>query len=309
MTKNPSIAILLAAYNGQDYLRKQLDSIVTQTYPNWTLHAIDDGSSDQTQNILQEYQARLGPQKMTVVTTKNQGCAKTFLTLVCEPTIQADYYAYSDQDDIWDADKLAKALAALASLTPNLPQLYCSGARVIDANEKPLGQLPIKKRPPSLQNALIQCIATGNTMVFNHLARKILLDAGVVNVPLHDWWTYLAICASGGECYYDMSSTLSYRQHGNNVMGFKQSFLARYLKKLNRVLNDQFIQINTSQLCALSKIETKLTPKSIHTLNYYRRSLKGNLFTRMYYLYQSGVYRQEILGTMGVYLALIIGKL
>jgi glycosyltransferase involved in cell wall biosynthesis len=311
MTRNlpKNIAILMAAYNGQSYLREQLDSIAAQSYQNWTLHVIDDGSQDQTWEILQEYQKQLGAEKLQIIKSPNRGCATTFLSLVCDPHIQADYYAFTDQDDIWDANKLAKATAFLDTQDPNISQLYCSSARLIDAEGHAIGRLPIKTRPPSFQNALVQCITTGNTMVFNNPARDILLAAGMVDIPLHDWWVYLAITACGGEAYYDSEPSLNYRQHGKNYMGFRHNIFRRYLKTLERVLDNQFIKINTAQIAALNKIYDKLTPQAKITFDDYQRSLRGNVFARLYYLYQSGVYRQEIPRTIAVYLAQLMRKL
>lgn len=305
MTHNPSIAILLAAYNGQEYLAKQLYSIVTQTYTHWTLYVIDDGSTDQTADILKHYQAQYGSQKIHIKTHPNQGCARTFLTLVCDPDIQADYYAYSDQDDIWDSDKLAKAIACLSACPNYLPQLYCSSARLIDADENHLGFLPLKKRPPSFQNALVQCITTGNTMVFNQAVRRLLLTAGVVPVPLHDWWTYLVTMGCNGECHYDPRPTLSYRQHTKNVLGFPHHFFARYLKRLKRVLNNQLNHINHAHLHALHSLTDQLTPAALTTLHYYQRACTGNRLQRLYYLHKSGIYRQERLETWAIYMALL----
>ena len=97
---NLSVVILLATYNGQDYLEDQLKSFEAQTHPNWTLFSSDDGSSDETLSILKKYQSKwtnthdmllLGPQK---------GFAANFLSLVYKPEINSEFYAYADQDDI-----------------------------------------------------------------------------------------------------------------------------------------------------------------------------------------------------------------
>ena len=115
------MAILMAAYNGQKYLSKQLDSILAQNYPNWTLYVIDDGSKDETWNILHGYQASFG-EKLHITKTDNKGCAKTFLSLACDENIQADYYAYSDQDDIWDNNKLSRAVEILGKRNDTIAQ-------------------------------------------------------------------------------------------------------------------------------------------------------------------------------------------
>ena len=133
------IAILLCTYHGQHFLADQLDSFFAQTYPNWEVWASDDGSLDDTHGMLEAYQQKWGKQRLSMHTGPAQGFAANFLSLSCDADIVADYYAYSDQDDIWEADKLQRAVAWLRSVPVDTPALYCSRALLVDIDNQPIG--------------------------------------------------------------------------------------------------------------------------------------------------------------------------
>jgi len=193
-----SVAILLATYNGGAFLREQLASYEAQHHGNWYVWASDDGSTDRTLEILAEYQERWG-KRMTVVAGPHQGFVANFLSLVCRPEINADYYAYSDQDDLWEPEKLTRAVAWLSMVPPSIPALYCARTRLVDEQGRDRGFSPLMRRPPSFANALMQNIAGGNTMVFNAAACALLrsVEPGV-EVVTFDWWTYLVVTGCGG---------------------------------------------------------------------------------------------------------------
>ena len=167
----------MGCYFGQDYLAAQLDSIQAQSYRHWKVWAADDGSTDATPELLERYQASWGRDRLAVRRGPQQGFVANFLALVCDDGIQADYFAYSDQDDVWAPEKLANAVAWLASVPAGIPALYCSRTRLFKG-VRTVGCSPRHRRPPSFANALVQNIAGGNTMVFNRAARRLLAHAG-----------------------------------------------------------------------------------------------------------------------------------
>jgi glycosyltransferase involved in cell wall biosynthesis len=112
----PSLAILLGTFQGQNFLARQLDTLAAQTYTDWALWVSDDRSSDGTLDILEAYRARWGNDKLVIRSGPAQGFRANFLALACNADIQADYYAFCDQDDLWDPDKLATALAWLTKV-------------------------------------------------------------------------------------------------------------------------------------------------------------------------------------------------
>ena len=212
------IAILLATYNGAPYLQEQLDSIERQTHIDWTVLASDDGSSDKTTIMIEAFASKVGMSKVQQVQGPQQGFASNFLSLVCHPNLTADAYAYCDQDDIWLDDKLARAARFLTAVPSDVPALYCSRTQYVDQENHPLGLSLPYARPAVFANALVQNIASGNTMVFNEAARKLLVQAGPeVDIDLHDWWTYMLVTGVGGKVLFDQTPSVRYRQHPNNL--------------------------------------------------------------------------------------------
>lgn len=303
------IAILMATYNGEKFLRKQLDSIENQTFSDWCLYVVDDGSTDSTYQILEEYKNKWGSDKIVLSKKQNEGCTKSFLTLVCDPNIKADYYAYSDHDDIWEPTKLQRAIDFLKTKDNSKPQLHCSSATIIDEFDNMIGVLPNRKKPLSLKNALVQSFGVGNAMLFNDATRNVLLNVGIMDfMGNHDWWTGVAVTAAGGQAYYDPFRAVLYRQHRSNYMGFSKNYFARYLKALKRVLKGDFKALNDCHMKALHKMEDKISADSKITLDFFKKSRQGNVLKRLFYLYRSGVYRQDLTGTLSVYIAQTMGK-
>lgn len=120
------VAILLCTFNGEKFLSEQLDSLQSQTYQNWVVIASDDGSTDNTLKILQQYKAKWPSGKLSIRNGPQKGFCQNFLSLACNPDIFADYYAFCDQDDVWLPEKLDVALRNIAANQKNkTPYVYC----------------------------------------------------------------------------------------------------------------------------------------------------------------------------------------
>ena len=161
----PHVAILLATKNGARYLAEQLRSYADQTVDQWSLHVSDDGSTDGTVEIIQQF-ARSRPQAISVRQGPQQGYIRNFLSLAKDTSITGDYFAFSDQDDIWYPDKIERALSFLETIPKSAPALYFSRTEIVDEKLNHLGISPLFTRQPAFQNALIQNMGGGNTMVF-----------------------------------------------------------------------------------------------------------------------------------------------
>ena len=305
----PSVAILLCTLRGHEYLRQQLDSIVGQTHPAWAVWVSDDGSDHSTHAILDEYQARLGNSRFTILRGPAQGFAANFLSLACNTSIAADYFAYADQDDIWEPDKLARALQSLGGIPAEVAALYCARTRKVDADNQELGLSELWTSPPSFANALVQSIASGNTMVFNRAARDLLAVAGPkIEVAAHDWWTYQLVSGSGGRVFYDGKPTVRYRQHRANLIGTNGTWSAR-LQRARMLLRGRFGKWSQMNIAALEAMRSHLTAENQDRLDEFSRSRRGGLFARMAAFRRSGVYRQTWLGNLGLVAAVILKKL
>lgn len=307
--QRPSVAILMGTYNGAQFISEQLRSIVNQSHTHWSLVVSDDGSTDQTPQILAGYQAELGQQKLRVQRGPSAGFSRNFLSLVCAQDIQADYYAFCDQDDIWEVDKLSQALEWLETVPPELPALYGARTRLIDANNQEIGQSPLFTKPPSFGNALVQNIAGGNTMVFNNAARELLRIAGPdLDVPSHDWWAYLVVTACGGSVYYDARPTVRYRQHGGNIIGMNAGLRPK-LKRIGMLLNGRFKDFTERNLQALSKLAHRIPPEKQATL-VALIAMRMLPFPRWFPSYlKHDLRRQTLTGTMGLILAALLKKI
>lgn len=223
------VAILMCTKNGAKFLAQQLKSIADQTHTNWTLFVSDDGSSDETVDIVARF-AREFSQRVVSRLGPGKGVCANFLSLATDPSIDADYFAFSDQDDIWHKNKLERAINWLATVPDQIPGMYCGRTELVTADGQSYGLSPLFTRAPAFQNALVQSLGGGNTMVFNRAAKKMLEDAGRIEVVLHDWWLYQLVSAAGGAIHYDPRPTIKYRQHPNSLIGSNLGWRARIVR-------------------------------------------------------------------------------
>lgn len=209
------IAVLMSSYNGEKYIHEQIDSIVNQE-GNFDLSIFvrDDGSTDGTISILSTYQ---DDGNLTFYKGKNLGPALSFLNLLSECR-GYDYYAFSDQDDYWEKDKIKRAIKVIHN---DFPIVYFSNALLVDENLNDLGRNVYKHVPRTDFNTL--CCAggiLGCTMVINsQLAKYIQSHRLPSQIVMHDFYICELCLAIGGKIIYDSSSTVKYRQHSTNVVG------------------------------------------------------------------------------------------
>jgi glycosyltransferase involved in cell wall biosynthesis len=302
------VAILMCTKDGAGFIDDQLKSIANQTHENWILIVSDDGSNDRTLAKLQKF-AEAHQKKITIRNGPGKGVCANFLSLTNDPTIAADYFAFSDQDDVWHADKLRRALAWLASVPVDVPALYCGRTELMSMDEHSHGFSPLFTRPPAFRNALVQNLGGGNTMVFNRAAKKILEQAATTAVVLHDWWAYQLVSGAGGIVYYDPQPMVKYRQHPDNLIGSNLGWPAR-LVRLRMMLSGRFRDWNDTNVAALSRLPAHLLqPNNRTILEQFAKARSGSLRLRLYNLNRSGVYRQTLLGNLGLLMAAILRRL
>ena len=302
------VAILMCTKDGAAFIDDQLKSIATQTHENWILIVSDDGSRDETIAIVERF-AAIHHQKTIIRNGPGNGARENFLSLAIDPTIDADYFAFSDQDDVWYRDKLRRALTWLITVPDSVAGLYCGRTELMSIDGRSSGLSPLFTRPPTFRNALVQSLGGGNTMVFNRTAKKLLEVAATLEVVLHDWWIYQLVSASGGMVYYDSQPMLRYRQHPDNLIGSNQGWRAR-LVRLRMMLSGRFRDWNDTNIAALRRLPAHLMqPRNREDLELFAKSRSASLPKRLLYLAQSGVYRQTLLGNLGLFVAAIVKKL
>lgn len=305
----PKVAILLCTFNGAAFLGEQLDSIEEQTHANWEVWASDDGSTDATLARLKSRQAEWPAGRMHIVSGPQRGFAANFLSLACRSDIQAEAFAFCDQDDIWEADKLQRALDWIATVPSGVPALYCARTRLIDAEGLEIGLSPLFTRAPGFGNALVQNIGGGNTMVFNAAARELLRIAGAqVQAVAHDWWAYLLVSGCGGRVHYDPHPTIRYRQHGGNLIGRNSGWRAR-LTRMLMLFRGRFRSWNERNLDALRSVDCPLTHDSRVVFARFAEVRNKSALQALIGLRRAGVYRQTLLGNLGLSAAALLGKL
>ena len=302
------IAILMCTFNGERFLEEQLNSFLNQTHKNFDLWVSDDGSHDRTLNILTAFSEKHPGRLKGVFRGPSDGHAANFLSLLARTEIYADYYAFSDQDDIWGDQKLEQALNRLVDLDDNIPLLYCNRTEIVDENNRTIGLSPIFDRPPSFQNALVQSIAGGNTMVFNNRTRDLLIIGGFDTPVAHDWWAYIVVAGCGGVVLYDTSPSLRYRQHSANVIGVNSSWLGR-IARLRMLLNGRFRDWNNANIKALTPLHKYLTADSLRCLSDFSAARQSHLALRILKFKKSGIYRQTLFGNLSLIAAAIMKKI
>lgn len=227
-----SVLVMLSTYNGERFLREQLDSVISQEGVCVYLLIRDDGSTDNTLHILNEYKFRY-PHMLTVYKGENIGCARSFRYLMEKANtfdlLLPDFYAFCDQDDIWVCNKLKIATEALAIYAPTIPNLFFSHFKRIDERG---GEIFTKERRFNLSfgEALISNPTTGCTQVFNKTCLEYSLRYNPPKLVLHDWWVYSLCLALSGNVIYDKRSLVLYRQHSSNVLGARHISLFRKLR-------------------------------------------------------------------------------
>lgn len=222
-------AVLLGTYNGGKYLEELLDSLLAQDDRDFRCYAHDDGSKDETAEILKKYEKE-HPDMITVIAGASTGSPKgNFMFLLRE--VESEYYMFCDQDDVWHDNKISLSHRTLEESTNRSPDQPCcvftdlrvtdSGLNVTsDSFYKLLGRDPGNTDYIQL---LKKNVFVGCTMMFNKALRDEAVKLkNINNIPMHDLW--LGIIASlKGEVHFIKEPTIEYRQHGDNNMGASES--------------------------------------------------------------------------------------
>lgn len=221
--------ILLASYNGARYIREQIDSILGQKDNRWHLTISDDGSTDDTREIVDDYVRRYPQRIRRIESGRRFGNARDhFFWLIGQ--CDADYMLSCDQDDRWYDDKLGKTLDALLDAErergKDCPLLVFSDQTPTDGKLRPLAPSLMRYQNQFFEyfdyrSILMQNVVTGGAMGFNRALAKL---AGQCKDPtqtiMHDWWM-AAVAARFGKIVYIDEQLGDYRQHGTNSVGAK----------------------------------------------------------------------------------------
>lgn len=310
MSDKGKVSILMGTYNGEKYLEKQLRSIASQTYTNWTLVVSDDGSTDDTCKIIERFAKEFAEGKVILLQGPRKGFASNFFSLLNRKDIITSYYAFCDQDDIWCDNKIENAIKQLTLINPS-PDSYClygSRTTLIDAEENVIGCSPCFRKSFNFNNALLQSYAGGNTMVFSRGLKRLFEQLpSNLQIVSHDWILYIICSAMNGDVIYDIEPKILYRQHDQNLVGSNLGFKSK-LTRFNRLFAGEFKSWSQINAVALECIKEVMPEENRR--NYERFSaLNSNLLTRVAHFIHGGFYRQNGLETCAFFIMNLFRKL
>lgn len=287
------VQILLSTYNGAEYLRPQLDSYLKLEGADIKVLIRDDGSTDDTPGILDEYAEKYGFQ---LYKGDNLGYTASMFSLFEHRDKSCGYYATSDQDDVWLPNKLQLALDQLHKVEasqpvqPTPPVLFASLSHVVDSQLNPIGESYSPKRDPSFYNAMVQNIAPGHTHVFNASLMQLLEDSYHANILVFDWWIYLIAAAFGKVTFLD-ECTVLHRQHGNNSVGYELNHVRHFFQRLKRLADNHSAGISGQLQAFRERFGEWLTAAKLSELDRFLGS-QGNIIKRFGYCCKTRCYRQ-----------------
>lgn len=248
------IDILLAAYNGEKYISEQIDSIINQTYTDWILYIKDDCSTDRTVDIVREYEKKYSGKIKLILSEQQSGSAKNNFFSMLKYS-ENDYAMTCDQDDVWLPDKIRLTYEKMKEIekeSKEIPILVHTDLKVADEKLNLISESLFKlqnldSNRDKINNLLAQNIVTGCTVMVN---RKLLNYITEIpkNAVMHDWWMAL-VASTLGKIAFVNSSTVLYRQHGENSVGAKNVKSITYvIRKLSNAysikasLYDTYVQ-------------------------------------------------------------------
>lgn len=229
------VCVLMSTYNGEKYIEDQINSILAQKNVEVYLLIRDDGSNDQTKEIIQRY-AQIS-ERVDVILGENYGAARSFIELLSIVSKEYKYYAFADQDDYWLEDKLFVAIERIKK-DEGIPCLYHSRQILVDKNRN---YLKISGHYIERGYTAFPCDnnVTGCTVVFNNCLMGRLKKYKPQKVIMHDGWVKDVALLTGGKIFFDETPHIEYRQHDNNCVGAKRDLFSSAKRKIKHVTKNK----------------------------------------------------------------------
>ena len=298
------VAVLMSTYNGAEYLKQQIDSVLCQSYSNFTLYIRDDGSTDDTQKIIGSY----NDSRIVFEQGDNLGPAGSFFALL-NMVKDADYVFFSDQDDIWYPKKMEKMLEKIAEYKDE-PVMLFTDFTMIDS----LGQvtadsfskhacLQVTAGEIGVNKIIAHPYAFGCASAINRALTQLVLDPPE-GIEMHDCWLALT-AASVGKLVYMPEQTIAHRFHSSNATGRSGqdsacSRLLRITKGLKAQVENTKLRLNQTRLL-IREYEDRIKPESLKILVTVSNAMQKGKFATVNALIKQGVSRQKVLNTLFFY--------
>jgi rhamnosyltransferase len=270
------VTILLCTLNGERWLDAQLRSLTAQSYHDWRLLVADDGSTDRTLQILEEWCDR--EPRLSVVASRSPaerlGPAAAYLDLLGR--VDTPWWAFCDQDDVWFPDRLDVGLGVVARLASDRPGVACTDA-IATAADLSVRRVSVvsdrgRLRPGRVQptTVALQNRAIGMTMTGNAAAARLATSRPELcgEAAMHDWWVAL-VTAAGGSLVYVDKPTVWYRQHDTNVTGSRQGLGSRVTRLRRRSMSARtsaIVSLAARQAGAVRELSGSDWPKELDAL-------------------------------------------
>jgi glycosyltransferase involved in cell wall biosynthesis len=304
-----NIAVIICTKNGSEYIDEQLESIVSQVHTNMDIYISDNNSDDYTVEKINQFIKNNHSLNVTYLNGNDYHFANNFIDIAKRIKKRHDYYAFCDQDDVWDSTHTIRSIKYMEQSNKNLPLLYCSRTKLINENGNKIGLSKSFKKKPSFKNALVQSIAGGNTMVYNNQAYNLLKKIDINKfIPSHDWILYILVSGYNGVVFYNKKPSVKYRQHSKNAIGSNLG-LIQSLKRILLLFQGvwrQWLDANSNILKSCDDLPEE-TMKLLKEFDEIRKN--NNVFFRIMNFKKLGIYRQTFFGNVSIYIALIIKKI
>lgn len=305
------IKILMCTYNGEKYIKEQLQSIVDNTADNWNIVVSDDCSADDTVKIIEEFKKNFPDKIIVNVNRTKKGAIVNFLSNIYEIGLTLhddDFIMLCDQDDIWNPDKIRKTMDSMAELTDHcgnrMPLLVCSDAAVADDQMKVISDSFRKMNNYKIRNLdfphlMMENKVQGCTVMINK-SLALMLDRLPKSATMHDGWLGLIASAFGKIKYID-EPTMKYRQHGKNVQG-SVAYQDDIKSKFSNLKGQRQIVMNTTgQIAEFIDIYGEQLPqKALRQARAFATLPQQNFFVRRYNIIKYHMWKSGALRNIGL---------
>lgn len=312
--------ILMATYNGAEYIREQIESILSQTYRNWHLIIRDDGSKDNTLSILREYREKDPRIELLENGTSMHGAYSNFWALISEAKQREEYqyYFFSDQDDIWPDNRMCQMIYAAQEEKNETPILIYGDMEVIDNNSKLISKSLNSVMGIGKISGLTEFYSSGfvwgcNTMINRALLDRtpiLTLDNPHLNIMSHD--NYFAKFATVlGKVVYIDKCCIKHRRSGKNTTGdYHLSLTLRYVIK--KAIKEYQ---STAKVHALGYVQTLQTIDMMKKMDvatsqvlYVEKAIKAGGIAGVSIMIKQHVKRKQLSRTLGIYIIMLLGS-
>lgn len=263
MNNSPMVAILISTYNGEKYIKEQLESIVNQSYKNFEIHLRDDGSTDKTVAIVKQFFKNY-PNKFFFYQGANLGAIGSFNHLISH--VNSELYATCDQDDIWLPEKIMDKVKIYKTGFSSIdspfmcfsdPVIY-KDSTISNITLSDVQSMNVKLLISSYKNLIAMNPVAGCTMLFCDNAKKLYSRSIGNGLIMHDHLMAVIVSLHGRLVFCDKQHVL-YRQHGQNVLGNKDTSITYFLNRLANIYS-----LVKHDLELLNTVNSNFSDKTAH---------------------------------------------